>query len=200
MFHESCIFILLTRHLCWIEIGKFESVTQSVLSGVLQIGSFHITRIECKIYFPETCLWGLLQEGRWTWTFFMFMFSGSFHELFQSSCLVGGKKNKIKNTPQNRCGCLHLTWKKRWQTSSRGWRDHNTAVSVLVCVLFHIQISANMRRSHLLSAFGYVKCAGRWSIDRWASVRLSETCACGCLSEAMTTFHSLFIAFISFGL
>lgn len=36
-----------------------------------------------------------------------------------------------------------------------------TAVSVLVCVLFCIQISANMRRSHLLSAFGYVKCAGR---------------------------------------
>lgn len=34
------------------EIGKFESVTQSVLSGVLQIGYFQIRGLNVRFIFP----------------------------------------------------------------------------------------------------------------------------------------------------
>lgn len=152
----------------------------SVLSGVLQIGCFS----DYEDWAYNLFSWDLFVRPTWGRRMNMSLF------LFQQF-MPWRKKNKI--IPPKLIWFSSPEKEKPTNLLAKAREIRCSSVRPAPCVS-HSDL-CRCAQEHLLSALGYVECT-----DRWARVRLSKQCAGGCLSEALTTFHSLFIAFISFGL
>lgn len=178
MFQESCIFLPLTEYLSWMEIGVFESVTQRAVWCFTNRMFFRLWGLSVQFIFLRLVCEAHLRKT-------------DEHELVSFSTVYALEEKK-KIPPK-------LIWfsspekEKPTNLLAKAREIRCSSVRPAPCVS-HSDL-CRCAQEHLLSALGYVECT-----DRWARVRLSKQCAGGCLSEALTTFHSLFIAFISFGL